>query len=255
MRIDRLLVDRGLASSRNQAQELLDAGRVVIVRDGKETVIKKASQVITDHSNSEIRVLPSLRREFVSRGGIKLQGALEHTGLNVGQFVALDVGLSTGGFTDCLLQSGVSRVIGLDVGHGQLAAKLKDDPRLLSLEGINARDLRSSRLKEVAQLGEFDLAVIDVSFISLRLVLPEVVPFLKNAGVLLALVKPQFEVGREGLGKNGIVKDASLFNEVREKITTLCQDLDLSVEDYFASSIDGSDGNKEFFVLARKSAR
>lgn len=256
MRADRQLVELALASSRNQAQELIEAGRVLIRRNGSDQVVKKPSQEISEQDLAHVIVLPSEGPEFVSRGGFKMLGALKQTKLDVSGFFALDVGLSTGGFSDCLLQNGAAKVVGLDVGHGQLSPKLVGDSRLVSLEGINARDLQASQLSQVTKGEKFDLAVIDVSFISLSLVLPEVVRFIKDAGGhVLALVKPQFEVGKGGLGKNGIVKDERLFIEVREKITSLCQDLGLNVEDYFASSIEGSDGNREFFVFARKGIR
>jgi 23S rRNA (cytidine1920-2'-O)/16S rRNA (cytidine1409-2'-O)-methyltransferase len=254
MRADRLLVERGLASSRTKAQELIEQGRVQITRNGQIALVKKTSQDLGD--DVEIKILASTGPEFVSRGGIKLHGALKHVALDVHDLIVLDVGQSTGGFTDCLLQAGARRVIGIDVGHNQLAAKLKDDPRITMLEGINARELRASKaLTEAARGEKFDLAVADVSFISLRLVLPEMIHYLKDSGWLLSLVKPQFEVGRENLGKNGIVKDEKLFDEVREMIINLCKENSLDVKDYFASSIEGSDGNKEFFVFARKSSR
>lgn len=142
-------------------------------------------------------------------------------------------------------------MIGVDVGHGQLAQRLKDDPRIHTFEGINARDLSQVPILSANSGLLFDLIVIDVSFISLTLVLPEAIQYLKESGFILALVKPQFEVGREGLGKGGIVKDPSKFSEVEEKIRTCCRSIGLSVEDYFASSIEGSDGNREFFVLAK----
>ncbi|MCM2281019.1 MAG: TlyA family RNA methyltransferase [Bdellovibrionaceae bacterium] len=250
-RIDRLLVDLGLAESRNQAQELIAAGRVAVFQSGQKRVVTKPSAMFADTSSLRVDVSPSTGPEFVSRGGIKLHGALQKTGLVPKDFLVLDVGISTGGFTDAILQAGAARVIGVDVGHGQLSPKLRQDPRVTLIEGINARDLSSCELFKFTEGRKFDLILLDVSFISQRLVLPEVVPYLKDGHQILALVKPQFEVGREGLGKNGIVKDASLFESVRRSIHELCQTLGLSVEAYFESPIEGSDGNKEFFILAR----
>lgn len=256
-RIDRLLVERRLADSRNQAQELIASGRVFVSLDSTKTEarqILKPSATFPDNEVLHIDVRPPSGPEFVSRGGHKLHGALARTALDLRDFLVLDVGISTGGFTDCALQSGAARVVGLDVGHGQLATRLAEDPRVTLFEGVNARDLSSLELLKFTEGRKFDLIVVDVSFISLRLVLPEILPFLKGGHRVLALVKPQFEVGREGLGKNGIVKDTSLFEKVRSSILELCEGLGLIVEDYFASTIEGSDGNKEFFVLARMPA-
>lgn len=243
------LVNVGLCASRAQAQELIKAGRVLLVSGEKREVAKKPSQKIT---SEKVELLPGDEGRFVSRGGLKMKGALEHTGLSPKGFVALDVGISTGGFTDCLLQNGASQVVGVDVGHGQLASQLLSDQRVQVLERVNARDLPDKDLMALTANRLFDLVVIDVSFISLTLVLPSAIQSLKDSGFVLALVKPQFEVGKEGLGKGGIVKDESLFQEVKDKILKLCSQLKLNVEDYFASAIEGSDGNKEFFVFARK---
>ncbi len=253
MRADRALVERGLVSSRNQAQEMIEAGRVFAIKASGKSQIKKPSEDISDEILLEIAKSDS--PEFVSRGGIKLYGALKQIGLDPKGFIALDVGQSTGGFTDCLLQAGVQKVIGVDVGHGQLSQKLKADARVVSLEGINVRELAKAELLSHTAGQKFDLIVADVSFISLRLVLSEIIAYLNDSGRLLALVKPQFEVGRENLGKNGIVKDEKLFVGVEATITKLCKDLGLIVESYFSSSIEGSDGNKEFFIYARKTSR
>jgi 23S rRNA (cytidine1920-2'-O)/16S rRNA (cytidine1409-2'-O)-methyltransferase len=250
MRVDLLLVEKGFASSRNRAQELIAGGRVFVVVRGQKRPVSKASlqigpqdllEVETDHEDLQ----------FVSRGGNKMKGAIERTKLNVRGFRVLDVGISTGGFTDCLLQASAHSVIGIDVGHDQLAKKLKHDPRLKVIEGVNARDLSIVPLIELNNGEKFDLVVIDVSFISLTLVLPQAIQYLKETAFALALVKPQFEVGREGLGKNGIVKDPARYRDVEEKIRSACATCGLSVEDYFESSIEGSDGNREFFIFAR----
>ena len=179
-----------------------------------------------------------------------MAGALEATSLDVQGFRVLDVGISTGGFTDCLLQKGASEVVGLDVGHNQLDWKLKTDSRVKSFEGVNARAIPADLFT-----GDFDLVVIDVSFISLTLVLFEALRFLKNGGFLLALIKPQFEVGREEVGKGGIVKDPLLHSRVQDKIMEFCKKdngvfLELKI---FESPIEGTDGNKEFFIFGRRS--
>lgn len=254
MRIDRVLFERGLVPSRTQAQELIAAGRVILIdANGARLTVKKPSHDIADPIHANIEILASLAPDYVSRGGNKMHGALERIGLRPEGFTVLDVGISTGGFADCLLQAGATCIVGVDVGHGQLAAKLRTDPRVHLLEGVNARDLSKAPVFQFTAGRKFDLIVIDVSFISLQLVVPEVISYLKDGHRILALVKPQFEVGRDGLGKNGIVRDPARFDEVREKIERLCADQGLTLEDYFASSIDGSDGNKEFFVYARKS--
>jgi 23S rRNA (cytidine1920-2'-O)/16S rRNA (cytidine1409-2'-O)-methyltransferase len=244
MRADLRLVELGLASSRTRAQELISAGRVFVVAENEKILVNKSSLQLTEDVQLEVT---GQSEEFVSRGGVKMQGALLHTGLKVEGFTVLDVGISTGGFSDCLLQMGAARIVGVDVGHDQLHEKLKNDKRVEYHEGINARSL------EIAENPEFDLIVVDVSFISLTLVIDQVVRYLKDSGRLLCLVKPQFEVGREGLGKNGIVKNAGLYDGVEKKIKRAVASAGLKVEDYFASSIEGSDGNREFFVYARKS--
>lgn len=248
MRVDLLLVEKGMAPSRNRAQELIASGKVFLLVDGQKRVIRKSS--VNVEPDAELYVEADAN-EFVSRGGIKLKGALERTHLDVSGVYALDVGISTGGFTDCLLQRGARFVVGVDVGHDQLAPKLRNDPRVKLFEGVNARDLSQTPIREAIQGRKFDLIVVDVSFISLTLVLPELIQYLDDRGHLLALVKPQFEVGREGLGKNGIVKNPELYRNVEEKIRKACAACALTVEDYFESPIEGSDGNREFFVLAK----
>ncbi len=271
LRADQALVSRGLAASRTAAQRLIDAGRVYYA--GTETALKKASQVVAGDEDLEVRAaadgLPGEDR-YVSRGGLKLAGALAQTGLDVAGRVALDVGLSTGGFADCLLQAGAARVVGVDVGHGQLHQRLAGEPRLVSLEGINARHLSREMLDErlahhaadhaaddgilAAPAAGFDLIVGDVSFISLTLVLPALAPLLSATGDLLMLVKPQFEVGREHIGRGGLVKDAAQYAQVETKIRTACEALGLTVAAWLDSPIAGGDGNREFFVHATRAA-
>ncbi|AKM30790.1 hemolysin [Pandoraea faecigallinarum] len=267
LRADQALVSRGLAASRTVAQRLIDAGRVYYA--GTETALKKASQPVAGDEDLEVRAaadgLPGEDR-YVSRGGLKLAGALAQTGLDVTGRAALDVGLSTGGFADCLLQAGAARVVGVDVGHGQLHQRLMGEPRLISLEGINARHLSrqmlDERLAEVARDGSpcavpaagFDLIVGDVSFISLTLILPALAPLLGASGDLLMLVKPQFEVGREHIARGGLVKDTAQYAQVETKIRTACETLGLTVAAWLDSPIAGGDGNREFFVHARRAA-
>lgn len=252
MRVDVLMVEKGFAPSRNRAQELIASGRVFVVTGGRKQPVKKASLQIesTDDVTFEI-ANGGEQDEFVSRGGLKMKGALKRLNLDVKGFRVLDIGISTGGFTDCLLQSGAASVVGVDVGHGQLAEKLRNDPRVKCCEGVNARQLSSVPLIELNGGHKFDLIVADVSFISLTLVLPEAIAYLKESASIVALVKPQFEVGRENLGKNGIVKDPSLYPAVEAKIRNACRVSGLIVEDYFESPIEGSDGNREFFVVAK----
>ncbi len=250
MRIDRLLVERGFVPSRNRAKELIAAGRIRVIQQGVVSKVEKPSQIFPEQI--DIEIVPAQGPEFVSRGGKKLRGALDQVGLDVTGMWVLDVGISTGGFSDCVLQAGAERVVGIDVGHGQLAPKLMNDPRVDLVEGVNARDLSQASLLQITSGRYFDLVVVDVSFISLQLVLPGIIQYLKDEGYLIALIKPQFEVGLEGLGKNGIVKDAALQGGVRARIGDLCRHLGLRVEREFESSIAGSDGNREFFVVAHK---
>ncbi len=248
-RLDKQLVEQGLASSRTQAQRLIETGRVEINRAGRWQLEKKASTRLTPEV--ELRVLPGSEDRYVSRGGLKLQGALDQAGLNPERLSVLDVGQSTGGFTDCLLQAGARKVVGVDVGRDQLVPALREDPRVVFYEGINARELPLEKLLWQSP-GGFDLVVMDVSFISQTLILPGLPALLRPGGRLLSLVKPQFEVGREGIGKGGIVRDAGLYRDVEVRIRSACESLGLIVEDYFASPITGGDGNREFFVAAHK---
>jgi 23S rRNA (cytidine1920-2'-O)/16S rRNA (cytidine1409-2'-O)-methyltransferase len=240
VRLDALLVERGLAPSRTAARRLIEAGRVSL--DG--AAILKPAQLLPD--NAALQVAPVVE-EYVSRGGLKLSGALLQTGIDVHGRVCLDIGQSTGGFTDCLLRHGAARVVGIDVGHGQLHPSLAADARVESHEGINARALAKS-----AHAGrQFGLIVADVSFISLTLIIPQLPPLLTQSGDLLLLVKPQFEVGRENVGKGGIVADATLYPLVRDKLAACCAEHHFVVADWFESSVTGADGNREFFLHAR----
>ncbi len=238
-RLDKLLVRRGLAESREKAQALILAGEVYV--DGKR--VDKAGTRVPLEAQIEIRakVLP-----YVSRGGIKLEHALKEFGLEVRELVCADLGASTGGFTDCLLQHGARKVYAIDVGRGQLHFRLRQDPRVVVMEGVNARYLRPQDLPEPV-----DLVTIDVSFISLTKILPAAQGLLKPGGFILALIKPQFEVGRGRVGRGGVVRDPALHQEVIEKIKTFAEERGLEVLGVTESPILGPAGNREFFVLMR----
>lgn len=246
MRADRLLVASGLAASRTAAQRLIAAGRV---RWDGEPVAKPAQELPSD---DQLEVIPDPEDRYVSRGGVKLAGALAETGVAAAGKVCLDVGQSTGGFTDCLLQAGAARVVGVDVGHGQLHPRLAGDSRVTALEGINCRALTAAGLGTSMPPTGFDLIVGDVSFISLTLVLPQLPPLLAAGGDLLLLVKPQFEVGPGGLGKGGIVRDPALYAEVEGKLRRSATDLGLTVRAWLDSPILGGDGNREYFIWLNK---
>lgn len=253
MRLDLYLVQKKLASSRTHAQELIKTGQVYQQNpDGSPRVLQKANHQV-DEQQTDIYVSEGPANRFVSRGGLKLEGALQRLRLDVNQWQVLDVGISTGGFTDCLLQKGAAQVVGVDVGHGQTHPSLLLNPRLRVIEGLNARELtRNSELQAFRPREGFDLIVMDVSFISISLILPQLLSFLKPQGHLLSLVKPQFEVGPEGLGKGGLVKDPGLYSQIENKIKSACERSGFQTLDYFESSIEGKDGNKEFFIFVQK---
>ncbi|RXZ44473.1 TlyA family RNA methyltransferase [Crenobacter cavernae] len=248
-RADLLLVERGLAASRTAAQNLIDAGRVTLQGAGRARVISKSSQKLAP--DAELVVAPDASDRYVSRGGLKMEGALKESGLDVSGLSVLDVGISTGGFTDCLLQAGATRVVGVDVGHGQLAQRLAEDGRVTLFEGVNARALDAATILAANEGRPFDLMVCDVSFISLTLVLPSALPLVRPGGHLLSLVKPQFEVGRAGVGRGGLVKDPALYPLVRDKVETTVRQLNGEPLAWFDSPIKGGDGNHEFFIFAR----
>lgn len=252
MRADLLLVERGLAPSRTAAQRLIAAGHVFTLVGRKLTRVPLTKAGVTLDDDVALEVEASELEKFVSRGGLKLEGALTKAALDVAGLHCLDVGQSTGGFTDCLLQRGAASVVGVDVGHSQLHARLREDPRVTCIEGVNARTLGADDLCAGTARADFDLIVADVSFISLTKVLPQWPSLLREGGRVLSLVKPQFEVGADKVGRGGIVRDASLFASVEQTIRAACADAKLNVLDYFASSITGSDGNHEFFVYAER---
>jgi len=241
LRIDTVLVAQGLAESRTAAQRLIDAGRVLLAG----VPVKRASTLAPEPG--ELSVVPDPADRYVSRGGLKLAGALERTGLDVGGLHCLDVGQSTGGFTDCLLQAGAASVLGVDVGHDQLHRKLREDERNSTLEGINARQLSPSDVNEQ----RFDLIVCDASFISLTLLMPCWPALLSPGGRVLSLVKPQFELQPADISKSGLVKNPARYADVESRVRGACAEAGLQVLDWFDSPITGGDGNREFFVYAR----
>ena len=253
MRADQLLVERGLAASRSQAQRLIAAGvRWRLLPGDWKTVTKNGDEL---RETVELELLDTAESRFVSRGGLKLDGALRHCGIDVTGQRCLDVGQSSGGFTDCLLQRGAAMVVGVDVGQGQLHPKLRADARVVCIEKCNARELAAELLVEDGgefAAAPFDLIVGDLSFISQTLVWPAIVPLLKDGGHLLMLVKPQFELQPQHIGKGGLVKDTASYALVRERITQACADHGLALRDYVESAITGGDGNREFFVWATR---
>jgi len=264
MRADQLLVERGMAASRSQAVRLIAGGmrwRDAGSADAWRPVVKNRDEV---PESAELELDDAAEARYVSRGGLKLEGALAASGVDPSGKLCLDVGQSTGGFTDCLLQSGAAKVVGVDVGHGQLHARLREDERVVAIEGVNARALSPDDLREEGEEGEvveepselrFDLIVGDLSFISLTLVLPAVVPFLADDGQMLMLVKPQFELQPGQVGKGGIVRDASMYAVVEKRLRDACEALELRVLAWFDSPIAGGDGNREFFIHAVRADR
>lgn len=240
MRIDIYLCENGFCRSRTEAKEHILAGLVKV--NGK-TVTKPSFDVGPDGAVS----LEGEARKYVSRGGLKLEGAISEFGLDVSGAMALDVGASSGGFTDCLLKHGAKRVIAVDSGSGQLAEELRRDERVISIENYNARFMKSEDL-------EFspDLAVMDVSFISATLIIPAVYSVLTWGGEFVLLVKPQFEVGRAGIGKGGIVKDARLREKALSDVVAFAENCGFALLNTAVSPIEGGDGNVEYLVRFRK---
>ncbi|MDO9258597.1 MAG: TlyA family RNA methyltransferase [Polaromonas sp.] len=274
MRADLFLVDNGFAATRSQAQRLIASG--VLWRAEESAPWKKVAKngdEIPD--GAEVEIPDTTEAKYISRGGLKLEGALKSTGLSVAGLRCLDIGQSTGGFTDCLLQHGAVQVVGVDVGHGQLHPSLRSDPRVVCIEGLNARSMTASDLiagpvhtagaegqfdddddfevdEGEAVEADFDFLTGDLSFISLTLVLPAVVRLLKAGGHLLMLVKPQFELQPGQIGKGGIVRDAVHFEFVEKRLRDACAALGLDVKAWLASPIEGGDGNRELFIHAVK---
>ncbi|MHB8846311.1 MAG: TlyA family RNA methyltransferase, partial [Nitrospirota bacterium] len=238
MRLDRMLVERGLAESRERGQALILAGQVLV--DGQK-VDKAGTPILPD---SDIRILGE-QMPYVSRGGLKLEKALAEFSIGVKDKVALDAGASTGGFTDCLLQHGAKKVYAVDVGYGQMAWKIRQDPRVVVIERVNIREMDSSLVPE-----KIDIVVIDVSFISLEKVIPSLMRFLSPGGDVVALIKPQFEAGRGKVGKGGIVRDETARGEAVERVRKFVQDQGFVVKGITPSPITGQDGNVEYLLYA-----
>jgi 23S rRNA (cytidine1920-2'-O)/16S rRNA (cytidine1409-2'-O)-methyltransferase len=249
MRADQLLVERGLASTRSQAQRLIKAGVRWLGPKGWQDVAKNGEEL---PAQAQLELQASDESKWVSRAGLKLEGALAHAAIDVTGALCLDVGQSTGGFTEVLLAAGAKKVVGVDVGHGQLHPRLREHPQVRAFEGLNARELKRSALKGAlpSRFKGFDLIVGDLSFIPLPLVLPALVPLLAPAGTLLMLVKPQFELQPKDIGKGGLVRDAASYAEVERKLRGVAAELGLQVLDWFDSPITGGDGNREFFIRA-----
>jgi 23S rRNA (cytidine1920-2'-O)/16S rRNA (cytidine1409-2'-O)-methyltransferase len=238
-RLDQLLVRRGLFPSREQARRAILAGNVSV----GTRIAAKPSELLDEQAAIAVKSA----RKYVGRGALKLESALKHFDIDVHRKTALDIGASTGGFTDCLLQRGAQEVYAVDVGYGQLDWKLRNDPRVIVLEKINARFLTQDHVQELV-----DICVIDVSFISLTLILPNAVALLKPDGVILALIKPQFELQRSEVGKGGIVRDPGLHQKAQDKIVAFVKDLGHVVAGIAPAAIKGADGNQEFFACIRK---
>lgn len=238
-RLDKLLLDRGMTLSRERARGLIMAGQVMV----NDRVLDKPGTLVPVGAEIRLRgeVIP-----YVSRGGLKLAKGLDTFGIDVTGLVAIDVGASTGGFTDCLLQRGARRVYAVDVGYGQLDWKLRQDERVVNLEKTNIRYLEPSVLSDVP-----DIAVVDASFISLAKVLPAVIRLLGEEGTIVALIKPQFEVGKGEVGKGGVVRDPAKHERVIETVRTLAGELALEVGGVTESPILGPKGNREFLICLR----
>lgn len=242
-RIDKLLTEQGFADSVIKAQALVMSGVVLV----DEKRVEKASEVFSIESKIRIKG-QTAESKYVGRGGLKLEKALKHFCIRPHQYVCLDVGASTGGFTDCLLQNGAKKVVTVDVGTNQLVWKLRNDERVEARENVNARYLKSSDFME-----KFDLIVMDVSFISVTKILPALFDLIKETGKIIVLIKPQFEVARGEVGKGGIVRNQSKHLEVIEKVNGFAEKIGFRVCEIIDSPILGADGNKEFLALYEKS--
>jgi len=239
LRLDQLLVGRGLFPSREQARRAILAGEISVAT----RLADKPSELLDEQT--AIAVKPT--RKYVGRGALKLESALDYFDIDLEGKTALDIGASTGGFTDCMLQRGIEKVYAVDVGYGQLDWKLRNNPRVSVLEKVNARFLTRDHVQEVV-----DVCVIDVSFISLTLILPNALALLKRDGVILALIKPQFELQRSEVGKGGIVRDPRLHQKAQDKIVAFVNDLGHVVVGIAPAAIKGADGNQEFFACIQK---
>jgi 23S rRNA (cytidine1920-2'-O)/16S rRNA (cytidine1409-2'-O)-methyltransferase len=240
VRLDQALVNKGLFASREKAQRAIMAGDVRV----NDRFSVKASLLIDPNAAIEIES----PRQYVGRGGFKLAGALDYFALDVKDCVALDIGASTGGFTDCLLQRGAAKVYAVDVGHGQMDWKLRSDSRVVVRERLNARHLSRSDIPEA-----IDVCVIDVSFISLTLILPNAIGLVTANGVILALIKPQFELKRSDVARGGVVREPALHEKAKKKIADFVErDSRLGLRGIAPSAITGTDGNQEFFICVQR---
>jgi len=239
-RLDILLVERGMVSSREKARALIMEGNVLV----NGIPVTKAGSLVSSDASIELR---GEEIPYVSRGGLKLDAALNHFGMNLNGAIAMDVGSSTGGFTDCMLQKGALKVYCIDVGYGQMDWTLRNDPRVVLLERTNIRYLEKERIHDM-----IDIATIDVSFISLKNVLPKVTEFVKGGGEILALVKPQFEVGKGEVGKGGIVREEEKRMTALNSVREFAKELGLTTEGVFQSPVPGQKGNREYFLHLRR---
>lgn len=251
IRLDQLLVSQGLANSRTRAQRLIRHGRVRLADNGK--LLIKTSEKWPEDTRVEVEDDPEER--YVSRAGLKLEAVIKALELHLDDCTILDVGQSTGGFTDCALRFGARHVIGVEVGHGQLASELLGDPRVTCLEGLNARYMSSNEaLLSILADQPIDIAIMDVSFISQTLILPEITALLPAGGQLISLVKPQFELNAGALDKRGVVRDTKRYTEVKANIHSACDASGLVIQYWQESPIAGGDGNREFLLHAVKKA-
>lgn len=235
-RLDLVVLEKGLVNSRQRAQALIMAGKVLV----NNLIVDKSGTLVSPKDDI---VLQEEDHPYVSRGGLKLEKALHTLGIDINGFVCLDVGASTGGFTDCLLQHGAGRVYAVDVGYGQLSWKLRQNPRVVVIERMNIRYMQPETIPQLV-----DLVTIDVSFISLKKVVPEILKFMKKNAEILALIKPQFEVGKKNIGKGGVVRDPDLHEKVIENLSEFFIKKHLFCEWVIPSPILGPKGNKEFFI-------
>ncbi len=239
-RIDKLLVEKGIVQSRDRARALIMEGRVFV----EDRMIDKPGVTVPVEAQLHVR---GGEFPFVSRGGLKIRGAIETFGIDPKGMTVIDVGASTGGFTDCVLQRGAKKVYAVDVGYGQLAWKLRADPRVVNLERRNVRYLRREDVPE-----DVDLILVDTSFISIQKFLSHLLGFLKSGGILLCLIKPQFEVGKGSVGKGGVVRNLELHQQVIDRISDHSRSLGLKVLGVVESPLLGPKGNKEFFLYLKK---
>ena len=253
MRADQLILARGLAPTRSAARRLIDGGGAQWRGARGWSVCTKAGEDLPQ--DAELRITDDAELRWASRAGLKLDAALGRCGIAVGGLACLDAGQGSGGFTDVLLSRGALRVVGFDVGHGQLSKRLRNDARVVALEGLHVRELAGSALAAQAPAAGFDLIVADLSFISLTRVVPQLAPWLTPGGDALLLAKPQVEVGPAHVGHGGIVRDAAQLARVEASFRAACADLRWTVRDYFPSAVAGGDGNQEFFVRAQSQAQ